>query len=115
GEGLVDGLVLAAAGLARLGLEPEHTETLSVDEMVPAPGQGALAVQARADGPARATVSAIEDPASRVAFEAERRVVALLGGGCALPLGAFAEAADGVVRMVAVVLRPDGSAAIRAE
>src|SRR5438067_1155890 len=89
---------------------PAGLKALSVAEMVPAPGQGALAVQARADGPARAAVAAIEDPVSRVAFDAERRVVALLGGGCALPLGVFAEAAGdvgAVVRMVAVVLRPD--------
>ena len=114
-EGQVDGLVLAAAGLARLGIEPEHASALSVDEMIPAPGQGALAVQARAEGATRRDVAGIEHAPSRVAFEAERRVVALLGGGCSLPLGAFAEATDGTVRMRAVVLRPDGSDAIRAE
>jgi hydroxymethylbilane synthase len=115
GDGVVDGLVLAAAGLARLGIQPEHGEPLSLDEMVPAPGQGSLAVQAREDGPALDLVAPIEHAASRMAFEAERRVVALLGGGCSLPLGAFAEATDGTVRMRAVVLRPDGSDAIRAE
>jgi hydroxymethylbilane synthase len=115
GDGVVDGLVLAAAGLARLGIQPEHGEPLSLDEMVPAPGQGSLAVQAREDGAALDLVAPIEHAASRVAFEAERRVVALLGGGCSLPLGAFAEATDGAVRIRAVVLRPDGSDAIRAE
>jgi len=113
-ESLVDGLILAAAGLARLGIDPEHAEVLSVDEMVPAPGQGSLAVQACPDGPARDIVARIEHAPSRVAFEAERRVVALLGGGCSLPLGVFAETSDGAVRMRAVVLRPDGSDAIRA-
>ncbi len=114
-EGVMDGLVLAAAGLARLRIEPDHTELLSVQQMVPAPGQGALAVQACEGGPPSETVAALDHGPSRVAFEAERRVVALLGGGCALPLGAFAQAVDGVVRLVAVVLRPDGSDAIRAD
>jgi hydroxymethylbilane synthase len=114
-DGVVDGLVLAAAGLARLGIEPEHAEVLSIGEMVPAPGQGALAVQTRPEGPAREAVAALDHGPSRTAFDAERRVVALLGGGCSLPLGAYAEAGEGVVRLVAVVLRPDGSDAVRSE
>jgi hydroxymethylbilane synthase len=114
-DGVVDGLVLAAAGLARLGIEPEHAEPLSLGEMIPAPGQGALAIQARGDGPAREVVAGLDHGPSRAAFEAERRVVALLGGGCSLPLGAYAELHDGFVRLVTVVLRPDGSDAVRAE
>lgn len=108
-EGEIDALVLAAAGLARLGLAPRHVRPLPVDEMVPAPGQGALAVQARADHRAAGAALEIDHPASRAAFETERRVVALLGGGCRLPLGAYAEPREGAIRLLAVVVRPDGS------
>jgi hydroxymethylbilane synthase len=108
-EGRFEALVLAAAGLARLGIAPEHAAPLPVDEMVPAPGQGALAVQAREGSEAAAAVGAIDDQGSRSAFETERRLVRLLGGGCRLPLGAYAERRDGAVRLLAVVVRPDGS------
>jgi hydroxymethylbilane synthase len=108
--GEVDGLVLAAAGLERLGLTPETAWPLPVEEMVPAPGQGALAVQARAnDDPVLEAVRAIDHPRSRLAFEAERRLMQLIGGGCALPLGAYAERRDAGVRLLAVVVRPDGT------
>jgi hydroxymethylbilane synthase len=108
--GEVDGLVLAAAGLARLGVLPDRAVPLPLEDMVPAPGQGALAVQARADDARVARVlGGLDHPASRVAFEAERRVMSSLGGGCALPLGAYAERRDEAVRLMAVVVRPDGS------
>jgi hydroxymethylbilane synthase len=108
-EGMFDALVLAGAGLARLGIEPEHVLALPVDEMVPAPGQGALAVQAR-DGSEGADLAArLDHEPSRAAFEAERRLVVLLGGGCRLPLGAYAVWRDERVRLLAVVVRPDGS------
>ena len=108
-EGQVDGLVLAGAGLARLGVSPSHAVPLPVDEMVPAPGQGALAVQVRAGSEAAGAVAEIDHPASRMAFEAERALVSLLGGGCRLPLGAYAERREAGVRLLAVVIRPDGS------
>jgi hydroxymethylbilane synthase len=108
-EGRVDALILAAAGLARLRIEPEHSLSLAVDEMVPAPGQGALAVQAAAGLPAADAAAAIDHRDSRDAFEAERRLVSLLGGGCRLPLGAYAERQEGMLRLLAVVIRPDGS------
>ncbi len=119
----VDGLVLAAAGLARLGLSPAHAAPLAVEEMVPAPGQGALAVQVRnEDAAARKMVKQLDQPPSRVAFETERALVRLLGGGCSLPLGAYARTGspapnggEDVIRLVAVVIRPDGSALVRAE
>ena len=101
--------LLAAAGLARLGVEPAHVSALPVDEMVPAPGQGALAVQGAEGSEAAAAAAALDHPPSRAAFEAERHVVSLLGGGCRLPLGAHAEVGDGAVRLTAVVVRPDGS------
>jgi hydroxymethylbilane synthase len=108
-DGEADAIVLAAAGLARLGVTPEHVSPLPVDDMVPAPGQGALAVHAREESEAAKAVAAVDHQASRTAFEAERSVVALLGGGCRLPLGAYAEARRDGVRLLAVVVRPDGS------
>jgi hydroxymethylbilane synthase len=109
GDGEFDALVLAAAGLARLGIDPEHVAPIPVEEMVPAPGQGALAVQVREGAPAADTVINVDDPGSHVAFDTERHLVRLLGGGCRLPLGAYAEWRDGVIRLLAVVVRPDGS------
>ena len=112
-DGEVDGVVLAAAGIARLGATPPSSEVLPI---VPAPGQGCLAVQARVDdGATREAAAWLDDPDSRVAFEAERSVMARLGGGCALPLGALATVAGDTVRLVAVVATPDGSRIVRAE
>lgn len=115
-EGEADALVLAAAGLIRLGVVPEHAEPMSLAEMVPAPGQGCLAVQARAmDGATLEAVAALDHGPSRIALEAERGLMQRLGGGCALPLGAFAEPVPGGVRMTAIVLTPDGGRFARAE
>ena len=109
-DGEVDGLALAAAGLARLGVSVPRAVPFPLEEMVPAPGQGALAVQARRDDPAtRELLGRFDHEPSRMAFEAERLVVQKLGGGCALPLGAYAERREDGVRMLAVVVRPDGS------
>jgi hydroxymethylbilane synthase len=108
--GKVDGLVLAAAGLARLGISPPHAVALPLEEMVPAPGQGALAVQVREDDEGTIQiVERLDHPPSRAAFDAERSLVARVGGGCALPLGAYAEDREGGIRLLAVVVRPDGS------
>ncbi|MDQ4006140.1 MAG: hydroxymethylbilane synthase, partial [Actinomycetota bacterium] len=114
-EGVIDGVILAAAGLDRLGVRPSNAAPLPVDEMVPAPGQGALAVQAAEGSEAAAVAAALDDPASRAAFEAERLVVSHLGGGCRLPLGAYAESRDATVHLIAVVVRPDGSDLLRSE
>lgn len=112
--GDVDALILAAAGLARLGLR-RPSAPLPLKEMVPAPGQGALAVQVRADDEVTLeAVRKIEHPRSRLAFDAERAVVVHVGGDCSVPLGAYAEERDGAVRLLAVVVRPDGSDLIRA-
>ena len=107
--GDVDGLLLAAAGLARLGLRPPATP-LPLEEMVPAPGQGALAIQVRDDDEVTLeVVRKLDHPRSRVAFDAERAVVSHVGGDCSVPLGAYAEERDSAVRLLAVVIRPDGS------
>jgi hydroxymethylbilane synthase len=113
-EGEVDGLVLAAAGLGRLGIEPPHTRRLRVDEMIPAPGQGCLAVHAREDDRStRAVLSVLDHLASRRALEAERAVTKLLGGGCDVPMGAFAAAKEDRIRLVALVATADGAKLVR--
>jgi hydroxymethylbilane synthase len=113
-EGEVDGLVLAAAGLERLGIEPPHARRLRVDEMIPAPGQGSLAVQTREDDRStRAVLSVLDDGPSRRALEAERALTKLLGGGCDVPMGAFAAAKDDRIRLVAVVATADGAKLVR--
>jgi len=112
-QGDVDAAVLAAAGLTRLGLAPPHAERLPI---VPAPGQGCLAVQARMDGVVtREAVATLDHMDSHTALDAERSLMARLGGGCDLPLGAHATVdADGV-RMVAIVATPDGERLVRVE
>ncbi len=90
-EGEYDAIVLAGAGLARLDLEQEITEWLSLDVMLPAPGQGALAVQCRAsDDETIRLLSALDDPSTRLATTAERAFLSGLGGGCAIPVAAYA-------------------------
>jgi len=109
-EGEVDALVLAAAGLLRLGIVPEHAVPMSVAEMIPAPGQGCLGVQARADdADTLAALAELDHLDSRLALEAERSLMRRLGGGCALPLGAFADVMDRRIRMVAAVFTPEGA------
>jgi hydroxymethylbilane synthase len=115
-DGEVDALVLAAAGLLRLGVVPDHAAPMSLAEMVPAPGQGCLAVQARADDAGTiGALEALDHGPSHAALDAERGLMARLGGGCALPLGAFAEPTSAGLRMVAIALTPDGGRFARAE
>ena len=115
-EGEADALIIAAAGLLRLGVVPEHVAPMSLAEMVPAPGQGCLAVQARAwDDATIQTLSALDHAPSRIALETERGLMSRLGGGCALPLGAFAEPGPRGVQMLAIALSPDGSRIARTE
>jgi hydroxymethylbilane synthase len=109
-DGEVDAIVLAAAGLVRLGIVPEHAAPMSVSEVIPAPGQGCLAIQARADDASTLeALSALDHARTRTALRAERSVMRRLGGGCALPLGAYADVEDGTIRMVAGVFTPDGA------
>lgn len=114
-EGVADIAVLAAAGLERLGLSPAHTVPLGVDVMVPAPGQGALAVQCRAgDRALRASLVALDHRTSRITLAAERALTRALGGDCALPLGAIAAMKGDTVRLAGCVAMPDGSEIVRA-
>jgi hydroxymethylbilane synthase len=115
-DGEIDAAVLAAAGLARLGVQPEFAQTLTVDEMVPAPGQGALAIQCRDDDEATlAALIAIDHAPSHAALNTERSLMWRLGGGCALPLGAYAESRDEGVHLIALVATPEGDRVLRAE
>lgn len=115
-DGDVDAAVLAAAGLARLGVEPAFARTLTVDEMVPAPGQGALAVQCRDDDELTlAALTAIDHAPSHAALDAERSLMWRLGGGCALPLGAYAGWQGTALHLVALVATPGGDRVLRAE
>lgn len=114
-EGEVDATILAAAGLDRLGQDPPHATPLGLDVMIPAPGQGCLAVQCRAeDRTVRAALMLLEHRASRLALETERELMRRIGGGCALPLGAIAAVSRDDVELVAVVATPDGDRVVRA-
>ncbi|MDG6909794.1 MAG: hydroxymethylbilane synthase [Nitrososphaerota archaeon] len=111
----LDGVVLAAAGLERLGLGPRITELFEPDVMVPAPCQGILAVQARkGTGGLLELLASIDDPATRAASECERAFSEALGGDCDVPLGAYALARNGMMTAVGVVAAPDGSELARA-
>jgi hydroxymethylbilane synthase len=90
-EGQYDAIVLAAAGLLRLGLEARVSEYFDPQVVLPAPGQGALALEVREDGAeVRALIGALDDPATRQAVGAERAFLRGLGGGCDVPIGAHA-------------------------
>lgn len=107
-------LVLAAAGMRRLGFGPRISAAIPVDVCVPAPGQGIVAIEIRADDAStRAIVAAINDTPAGLSLEAERTVVAVLGGGCQLPLGAIALHDNGDMRLQAIVASPDGAEVIR--
>jgi hydroxymethylbilane synthase len=112
-EGQYDAIVLAAAGLKRLGLEQEIAQILTPDQICPAPGQGALGIQTRGNDPAEEICRGLDHPDSRIAVEAERAVLAGLGGGCQLPVGAFAERSANMWALMAVVISPDGSQILR--
>ena len=123
-DGAVDAVVLARAGLARLGRLDAVTEVLDPIQMLPAPGQGALAVECRlpgADAPHDAELLALlaqlDDPLSRATVVAERGLLAALEAGCSAPVGAFADVVEGEdgpeLYLRAVVARVDGSADYR--
>ena len=95
-----DALVLAVAGLTRLGLADRIDEVLDTDFSLPAPGQGALALQVRAgDTRTLAALARLDDPATRYAVEAERAFLAATGGGCRSPIGALGTVADGILTL----------------
>ena len=95
-EGQADALVLAAAGLERLELTRQISQRFAVTEVCPAPGQGALAIECRADDAAtKSLLAPLDDDATRYAVTAERAALHALGGGCAVPIGIFCETGRG--------------------
>ncbi|MCW2544689.1 MAG: porphobilinogen deaminase [Frankiales bacterium] len=116
-DGKLDAVVLARAGLARLGRLDEVTETLDPLQVLPAPAQGALALECRASDDLVAVVAALDDADSRAAVAAERALLAALEAGCSAPVGALADIALGddgpEVFLRGLVAALDGSDAVR--
>jgi hydroxymethylbilane synthase len=112
--GELDAVVLAYAGLARLGRLDAVSQVFEPDDMLPAPGQGALAVECRAsDQPLAELLAAIDDPLSRAAVAAERTLLATLEGGCHAPIAAFAGGTAGELHLEAAVIAADGRQVMR--
>jgi hydroxymethylbilane synthase len=116
-KGQYDAIILAGAGLTRLGLDGHVTEWLSLDMMLPAPGQGALAVQCRStDQTTLSVLAALEDESTRRAVTAERAFLRWLGGGCAVPVAAYAAVVSdqrSAVSLTGLVISEDGQKAIK--
>ena len=119
-SGELDAVLLARAGLARIGRLEEVTEVLDPLQMLPAPGQGALAVECRAglgDTELATALAVLDDPATRAATDAERAVLATLEGGCSAPVGALAEVVEGddgdELWLRAVAMSTDGELSVR--
>jgi hydroxymethylbilane synthase len=114
--GETDAIVLACAGLKRLGLAARISAPIPVDVCVPAPGQGIIAVETRSDDArTRSAVGRLNDDVASVALAAEQAVVATLGGGCQLPLGAYAEISGQDLRLRAFAGAPDGTRSVVSE
>lgn len=115
GGGELDAIVLAKAGLVRLGLEAHISQTFPLDDVLPAPAQGALAVQCRAaDGAMRERLAALDHAPTRQAVTAERTMLHALGGGCSVPVGAVATVLGDGVSLTGVVFDMRGGPALRA-
>ncbi len=115
-EGQYDAIVLAAAGVTRLGLEDAITQYLPLDVMLPAPAQGVLGVQCRADDQrALSLLAAVEDPDARASARAERAFLAGLGGGCSIPVAAYAHPGEEGLHLTGLVASPDGRRTLRVE
>lgn len=109
-EGQFDAIVLAEAGLRRLGLADRISQVLSIDVMLPAVGQGALGIECRADDVNTQTILAeLNDPSTRAAVTAERALLERLRGGCMAPVGALGRMTGPRLELSAVVLSADGS------
>ena len=109
-----DAIILAAAGVKRLGLDKYVRLRIAPEGMCPAVGQGALAIEARAgDTQVLPLLEFLNDPDTRAAIECERAVLGSLGGGCQVPIGAFAEKHGNRMHLLAMVGRPDGSEILR--
>jgi hydroxymethylbilane synthase len=113
-EGKVDAVLLARAGLRRLGVEYPHVDAVDPREFLPAVGQGALGIETRVDGVAD-LVAKLDHGASRMAVEAERAFLARVGGSCVTPLAAHATLERGLLTLRALIAKPDGSRVVRGE
>ena len=113
--GQFDAILLAVAGLKRLGFEDQIAHVFSPREICPAPGQGALAIETRTSGDAYEICNRLNHAPTSEAVHCERAVLAGLGGGCQLPLGAFAEKTDNGLSIQAIVVSPGGEQCVRAE
>jgi len=114
-EGKFDAILLAMAGLIRLGRESEVAETLNPVQFIPAPGQGVIALECRAGDTAVMEAAApLHDPPTARSVEAERAVLAGLGGSCNVPMGAYADSNGRTLRLWGFLARPDGSRMVRA-
>jgi hydroxymethylbilane synthase len=115
-HGEYDATLLAGAGVTRLGLDAQISQWLPLEVMLPAPGQGALAVQCRADDERTLELlAAIHNDEVAQAVTAERAFLAGLGGGCSIPVGAYATVNDGTIHLIGLVAAVDGSRIIRVE
>jgi hydroxymethylbilane synthase len=113
-EGQYDAIILAAAGVNRLGLVEHITQYLPFEMMMPAPGQGALGIQYRAgDAETQQFLKVIDHTPTRLAVTAERAFLGTLGGGCSLPVGAFACVDGDTIQLQGVISAPDGSRVLR--
>jgi hydroxymethylbilane synthase len=113
-EGDLDAIVVAAAGLKRLGLRPDGAIPLPLDVSLPAPGQGALGLEIREGDPATAAVvAALDDRVSRIAVTAERAFLRRLGGSCQIPIGAYGRVEGDTLILIGLVASPDGKALVR--
>jgi len=111
-DGEADAIILALAGLKRLGLEGRATKIMSADEFLPAAGQGAIAIETREDDVAiRALIAKIDHADTSTAIAAERAFLAVLDGSCKTPISAHAIVDGAMVRFRGLIARPDGSAA----
>jgi hydroxymethylbilane synthase len=112
--GEYEAVILAAAGLKRLGRAERVRQMLAADVMCPAAGQGALAIQIRAgDSTTHALLSPLDDASARATTACERALLTKLGGGCQVPIGALAEIGDDGLHLQAIVANPDGSKLLR--
>jgi hydroxymethylbilane synthase len=113
-EGEYDAIILAAAGLNRLGKTQLVKQVIPPDVMCPAAGQGALGIEIRAgDAATRQHLAFLDDPAARATTTCERALLNRLGGGCQVPIGASATMQNGRLHLEAIVAHPDGSQVLR--
>jgi hydroxymethylbilane synthase len=113
-DGPYDAIILAAAGLKRVGLAEHISQQLPFDLMLPAPGQGAIVAQCRANDEATLTkLAQLNHPASQQAVLAEREFLAALGSGCSIPVGALGQIHDETLTLQGIIAAPDGRQVIR--